>query len=117
MPGHFDDRHPDDIPDDDDGYVLAVPFVVCQSNGGPFDDAAFVAGFQAGIIDQALHAALTMGVESLRFTVDSRLEKQLELIGMNRGFHHVTCDPVDGYPGWSDVCFRLHRPNDPGPVL
>jgi hypothetical protein len=89
-----------------DGYDLVMPFVVCQSNGGPYDDDAFVAGFQAGEIDQALKAATTVSAATVRFpTVRTALLPQLELIAMNRGFPKVLVDRSEEYPEWSDVTF------------
>jgi hypothetical protein len=86
-------------------YEIVVPFKVCISAGGPYDDEAFVAGFQAGQIDQALQAAATMHAAEVRFTVYTTLVKQLELIGMSRGFAAVQVEECDGLPEWSFISF------------
>jgi hypothetical protein len=99
------ERDPADEPENE-GYELVVPFVVCTSVGGPFDDDAFVAGFQAGQVDQALKMAATANVTEVRFTVNSALVKQLELIGMNHGFHHIVAEEPKDAPSWSFVTFR-----------
>lgn len=33
------------------GYELLMPFVVVQSVGGPYEDTAYVAGYEAGRIE------------------------------------------------------------------
>lgn len=96
---------PADEPEDD-RYELVVPFVVCTSVGGPFDDDAFVAGFQAGQVDQALKTAAVSRAREVSFTVNSELVKQLELIGMNHGFPVITAEPSEGAPSWTFVTFR-----------
>jgi hypothetical protein len=90
-----------------EGYELVVPFIVCSSAGGPYEDDAFVAGFQAGQVDQALQAAAVARASEVRFTVDTTLVKQLELIGMSRGFPVMLAEDADDAPGWSFVTFRL----------
>lgn len=37
-----------------DGYGLVVPFVAVASVGGPYDDASYVAGYNAGVLDGQL---------------------------------------------------------------
>lgn len=100
---------PADQPEDE-GYELVVPFVVCTSVGGPFDDDAFVAGFQAGQVDQALKVAGNANASEVRFTVNSELVKQLELIGMNHGYPHIEAEAPEGAPAWAVVTFRIEAP-------
>jgi hypothetical protein len=92
-----------------EGYELAVPFVVCTSVGGPYDDDAFVAGFQAGQIDQALQAASVARASEVRFTVNAELVRQLELIAMHRGFPVMAAEAAEDAPGWSFVTFRTEH--------
>lgn len=93
-------------------FGLLFPFIVCASQGGPYDDDAFVAGVQMGRIDQALQVAAQTGADRLRFTVATRLVRQLELVGMARGFPVMQAQPVeatDEYPAmpqWSLVTFQ-----------
>lgn len=95
----------------DDGWDLAVPFIVCRSQGGPYDDAAFVAGFQAGQIHRALAAAKAVGADRLTFTVDSELTKQLDLIAMDAGFS-LTIEAIEetedhpALPEWTFATFE-----------
>jgi hypothetical protein len=101
---------PLDQPDDETQYSLVFPFTVCQSNGGPYDDDAFVAGVQFGRIDQALESA-GPAVDRMRFTAYTSLTKQLELCGMARGFPVITAEQVEetddhpAMPEWSFFTF------------
>ena len=98
----------DDLPEQPDGYELVYPFVVCRSNGGPYEDKAFVAGVQAGRLDHALAAASALGIDSARFTVVDALVPQVELIGMNRGFPMMQVKSQAD--GWSLVEFHTQEP-------
>lgn len=89
---------------EEDGYALAVPFVVCTSNGGPYDDDAFVAGFQAGTVDQSLKSIAAAGGDGAVFTVRTDLVKQLELLAMYRGFPKIEATEID--EEWSTIEFR-----------
>lgn len=66
-----------------DEHGLLFPFVVCVSKGGPYEDGAFAAGFQAGQIYQALGNGM---LYSIQFTVRTDLLPQLDLIAMHFGF-------------------------------
>jgi hypothetical protein len=91
---------------EDDGLHLAVPFIVCQSAGGPYEDDAFCAGFQAGEIDRALDMGAAVRAETITFPMArSALLKQLELIGMNRGYPVMTADVSEEWPQWCTVTF------------
>jgi hypothetical protein len=93
---------------EEDGMELVVPFIACMSQGGPFADDAFVAGFQCGDIDRALKAGAAVMAETLRFPmVRTELLKQLELCAMNRGYPHMVASTSEEYPDWSDVRFSL----------
>lgn len=92
---------------EDDGFELAVPFIVCQSQGGPYEDEAFVAGFQAGEVDRALVTAAAAGATEVKATVLSTLVRQLELVGMHRGFPVMRSEVSDEVPEWSLVTFRV----------
>jgi hypothetical protein len=94
------------------GYELVMPFTVCRSAGGPYDDDAFVAGFQAGRVDQALEAGAVARASEVRFTVYTTLVKQLELIGMSRGFPVVLAEESSEVPAWSFVTFRVDQPGE-----
>jgi len=81
-----------------DGYELVLPFVVCASVGGPYEDQAFVAGYQAGQVDRALATVAAVGGLGLKVTVYAALAKQLDLIAMKHGF--VSTTEAVGDPGF-----------------
>lgn len=90
-----------------DTYGLVVPFIVCQTAGGPFEDEAFVAGFQCGEIDKALAVAAVANASTVTFpTVRTALAKQVELLAMNRGFPVMTVTESEEYPEWCSVTFE-----------
>jgi hypothetical protein len=97
---------------DEERYEMLYPFVACASQGGPYEDDAFVAGVQLGRIDQALTVAETIGSKRLAFTVRTDLVKQLELVAMARGFPIIRAEPVDetedheAMPEWSFITFE-----------
>jgi hypothetical protein len=64
-------------------YNLEMPFVVCASQGGPFDDDAFVAGYRCGVTDGILAGPHTSTLDGVAREAEL---KQLDLIAMRRGF-------------------------------
>ena len=80
-------------------YELAMPFVLCASAGGPYDDDAFVAGWECCKIDHLL--------ENGRFAVTEETVRtdnlpQLDLIAMRYGFT-MEVEHADG--GWTIARF------------
>lgn len=69
--------------DDAAGYELEMPFVVCQTQGGPYDDTAFVAGFRLGRLDALLERRTTPEHNEAMQPGDV---KQADLIAMRRGY-------------------------------
>lgn len=100
---------PLDQPGEDAGYALVYPFVVCRSQGGPYEDAPFVAGVQFGQIDRALEVIAAAGGDRLSVTVYTALVPQIELAAMARGFPTVVAEQVEetadhpAMPEWSHV--------------
>lgn len=93
-------------------WNIVVPFVVCQSQGGPYEDLAFCAGFEAGRISQALKSATAADATVLRYTVRTELVKQLDLIAMDAGFKMVTAeveetDDHPAMPEWTFATFEV----------
>ncbi len=68
--------------EDEDSYEMVYPFVVCTSNGGIYDDAAFVAGCYFG---QAMYK-VEHREERISMTVPPALVPQLELLAMSKGY-------------------------------
>lgn len=87
----------------DGEYGLVMPFVVCQSKGGPYDDDAFVAGYQAGSLSVTLSQPIDPG--GMTVTVRTDLVPQVDLIAM----HHqcvTASEPCTDADGWSFVTIR-----------
>jgi hypothetical protein len=86
-------------------YGLVMPFVVCASNGGPYDDEAFVVGYQLGILDTLLAQRSPV----LHWPLRTASMPQVDLIAMRYGYtvkHSLA--PEDDY--WTMAEFV------PGPV-
>lgn len=83
------------------GIELVMPFVVTESNGGPYEDNAFVAGWYAAEIDMVLEH-MSRFHSGMARSVPTALVPQIDLIAMKHGFHlqHEPCDDADG---WSTV--------------
>lgn len=50
-------------------FGLVMPFVVVVSHGGPYEDAAFAAGWECGRIDEALTDAQRRHAQSMSFPI------------------------------------------------
>jgi hypothetical protein len=101
-------------------YELLTPFVVCASNGGPYDDDAYVAGWEMG----ALAERLSIGVAHLGFippaimVIRAANVPQMELVAMSYGLVLYVLDDDDlaewGLPpnvdGWAQVQLQPARP-------
>lgn len=86
-------------------FGLVMPFVVCASQGGPYDDAAFVAGYELG----HLAARLESGRHHfLRVTLHTASMPQVDLLAMKCGYTmRYQVMPQDE---WSDVEFTKPTP-------
>lgn len=72
-----------------------MPFVVCTSKGGPYDDAAFVAGTR---FQQVWDAAGTIQPSQMKeWYVETPLTPQMDLIAMKFGLT-ITTEPWDEAP-------------------
>ena len=86
---------------DDTGYELVMPFVVCQSNGGPYEDEAFVAGWELGKLDVELPAHAALGYQSLSRLAHAGTVPQVELLAMKHGFR--VKDVSEDRDGWVNI--------------
>lgn len=89
---------------EDAEYEMVMPIVLAKSNGGPFDDAAVVAGMTCGALQQEL--AMTKILHTLPHEryVDAQLLRQVDLIAMRHGY--VTrLGELDEASGWQAVAF------------
>lgn len=93
-------------------YDLVMPFVVLESNGGPYDDASFVAGMQ-----YAMHQAeMAIAAASIQVwtpsAVRSAMLPQYDLLAMDNGFV-MTSEPWDDDPEWAIVTFTRSHDDQP----
>lgn len=82
------------------GYELVMPFVVVTSKGGPYDDDAYVAGYEMGLLDAQLKA----GPDRHTVTVRTDNAAQADLLAMRYGY---TCqaEPSEEWPEWTYATF------------
>jgi hypothetical protein len=85
------------------GYGLVMPFVVVTSVGGPYEDAAFVAGYGTGQLDARMQYEKPITIEC---TVLSELTRQIDLSAMRHGYR-LRATPSEEYPEWTFI--RLTR--------
>lgn len=88
---------------DEPSHELVMPFVAVTSRGGPFDDAAYTAGYEMGLLDAALQAAAGPIVER---TVREENREQADLLAMRHGWTIECSAPQDG---WTFAVFRAVR--------
>jgi hypothetical protein len=85
-------------------YGLIMPFVVCESQGGPYQDESFVAGYELGNLSAQLEAHPPF----IRLPLRTASMRQVDLIAMRHGYtlrQHVM--PV---PEWTDCEFFRNAP-------
>lgn len=68
---------------DDHGFELVMPFVLCQTQGGPYDDAAFASGWRLGSLDARLEFERPDGHSMY---VEPPDVKQLDLVAMRHRY-------------------------------
>jgi hypothetical protein len=85
-------------------YEMVTPIVLAKSNGGPFDDAAVVAGMTCGALDQELKMAAALNTLPHERYIDGPLLRQVDLIAMRHGYVTKPGD-VDEASGWQAVSF------------
>lgn len=87
---------------EDVAYELVMPFVCCTSEGGPYDDEAFVAGWECARIDSALARRPAL----YDATVREALLAQLDLIAMRRGYT-LDAEAYDADSDWRFARFGM----------
>lgn len=85
-------------------YELAMPIILAKSNGGPFDDAAVVAGMTCGALDQELTITAALHTLPRERYIDAPLIEQADLIAMRHGYLLKRGD-LDEPSGWQHVAF------------
>lgn len=87
-------------------YELVVPFVIVKSQGGPFDDDAFVAGATTGALYQELEAcAVIKAIPRARY-IHTLLLPQVDLIAMRHGYQ-LRYEDLDEASGYQHISFDL----------
>ncbi len=89
-------------------FELAMPFVVCKSKGGPYDDAAYVAGWEGAYWDLELQRMGEFTTGSIVVaSIHTDNQPQIDLIAMKHGWS-ATYEPQDAdTPEWMTVTFKL----------
>lgn len=82
-------------------HGLVMPFVACQSQGGPYDDQAFVAGFRLGRLDAELPMLAALGYASISRMEYSADVEQIDLIAMRHGYRIRNVG--EAHDGWVDI--------------
>lgn len=88
------------VEDEEGSWELVMPFVVCASQGGPYDDEAFVAGIR---LQQLWHRLEVGDPDVLSEYVPPELVPQLDLLAMHLGYT-LTAEPHN--EDWALVAFR-----------
>lgn len=97
-------------------YSLVMPFVVVTSNGGPYDDAAFAAGWNMGRLDIELELCAKMGAVPRSLYLATQLAPQVDLLAMKHGFT-VLARPWDEHPDeWTRFDFEYAKETPDAPV-
>lgn len=90
-------------------YELVMPFVACTSQGGPYDDAAFTAGWRLGQLDAELEAAEGHDVHDWCPLPTAQVHPadlpMVDLIAMRYGFTTSSEPWPDGPEEWVTVKF------------
>lgn len=95
------------------GYIPVMPFVCCITNGGTYDDHAFVAGVRYG--EHAWRLRTEKGAEYAAY-VEPAMVGQYDLLAMDEGYT-MTAEPWDEHPDeWVLVTLRRAH-NDVPPDL
>lgn len=93
-------------------YGLLMPFVVVQSKGGPYDDAAYAAGWEMGRLDENLRSIATHGApSSIQATVQAQNAPQVDLLAMSHGFTFTLDHGFEGVD-WLNVTLTLTSQGD-----
>lgn len=85
-------------------YALVYPFVVVESQGGPFRDEDYVCGVEFGGIAAKLKTAPPEATV-MRFTVHSSNLPMLDLAAADSGFRMST-EPWADDPSWTFAWFH-----------
>ena len=65
---------------------LVVPFTACQSQGGPFEDDAFVHGFDVGALHAEMQILAAVGATPRARWLKPGILDQADLFAMHHGY-------------------------------
>lgn len=89
----------------DELYELAMPFVVVRSTGGVFDDDAYCAGYEMGIIDAHL-STLAPICDTADAEIRTENKPQCDLVAMRHNMvAEFTDHECEEHAGWTHVRF------------
>jgi hypothetical protein len=71
-----------------------IPFVACETEGGPFEDESFIAGTQYGAVEMLT----IMEIPIINALVDERLLAQIDLLAMGSSYS-IVADHATGIEG------------------
>lgn len=85
--------------------ALVLPFLPVTSRGGPYDDDAYTAGFEMGMLHSQLGSPAVAPWGTLLVTLHTGNRAQADLIAMHHGWHVVR---VEDLPGgcWSQMTIQ-----------
>lgn len=87
-------------------FTPVMPFVLCKSEGGPYDDTAFVAGATCGALIEELRVLrLTTATPHERY-MNAKYIPQIDLIAMAHGYT-IKLGELDEASGWQVVTFEF----------
>ena len=87
-------------------YDLVMPFVLVKSQGGPYDDADFVAGATCGALMEELRVCQAVAATPKERYIDEAHLPQVDLIAMRHGFS-LEQGELDEASGWRLVSFTV----------
>lgn len=93
----------------DASYDLVMPFVIVKSNGGPYDDTAFVAGANCGQFMAELQTLAAHRAIPHQRWMRPELLPQIDLIAMHYGYE-LRPNEIDEASGYQLVAFDLADP-------
>lgn len=97
----FDHEH-------EEGYGLVMPFVVCKTNDGPYDDESYACGWEMAVLDERLKIAKAANAVIHSVMIHAGNLPQLELVLMKFGIlrGEVEGDDDPEMVGWLRVELR-----------
>jgi len=78
-------------------YELVMPFRICKSQGGPYDDESFVAGWRLALLDRDLADRAVDRIPMTGVSLRPADMPQVDLIAMKHGYG-VASEPWNDAP-------------------